>query len=221
MNSCPTEAPATTTIASPVNYSKLRVAWEIGGNIVLAFFFLLFLITHGKAFLATYRFSTLLVVIKVGTDVFFYLIRRLPKEVSVSPYDWIVGLMGTYMVACFRPEFAGADNLIGQFLQTLGLGMQVGGMMSLNTSIGITAANRGIKTGGLYRLVRHPLYLSYAIAFGGFVLNQMTWHNIMIYFAALLLWVLRILAEERLLTRDADYREYAARVRWRLVPFAF
>jgi protein-S-isoprenylcysteine O-methyltransferase Ste14 len=94
-------------------------------------------------------------------------------------------------------------------------------MISLNTSIGMAAANRGIKTGGMYRLVRHPLYLSYAIAFGGFVLNQMTWHNTMVYFAALLLWVMRILAEERLLTRDPQYLAYTQRVRWRMVPFAF
>ncbi len=93
--------------------------------------------------------------------------------------------------------------------------------MSLNTSIGMTAANRGIKTGGLYRLVRHPLYLSYMIAFGGFVLNQMTWHNVMVYFAALLLWVMRILAEERLLTRDPKYQDYTTQVKWRLVPFLF
>jgi protein-S-isoprenylcysteine O-methyltransferase Ste14 len=85
----------------------------------------------------------------------------------------------------------------------------------------MTAAIRGVKTGGLYRLVRHPLYLSYSIAFGGFVLNQMTWHNTMIYSAALLLWVLRILAEERLLMRDPTYRGYAERVRWRLVPLVF
>jgi protein-S-isoprenylcysteine O-methyltransferase Ste14 len=69
--------------------------------------------------------------------------------------------------------------------------------------------------------VRHPLYLSYSIAFAGFVLNQMTWHNIMVYFAAVLLWVLRIVAEERLLMNDSTYRAYAERVRWRLVPHVF
>ncbi len=218
MNSTTTATVATST---STGMSRFRVAWEIGGNIALALFFLQFLVAHGQEFLATHRFSTLLLVIKVATDVVFYLFRRVPKEISFSPYDWTVALLGTYMVACFRPEHAGSDNIIGQFMQTLGLCMQVGGMISLNTSIGMTAANRGIKTGGLYRVVRHPLYLSYAIAFGGFVLNQMSWHNIMIYFAALLLWVMRILAEERLLTRDAMYRTYTTRVQWRLIPFLF
>jgi protein-S-isoprenylcysteine O-methyltransferase Ste14 len=200
---------------------KARVIWEISGNIALSLFFLQFLVAHGKEFMATFRFSTMLLVMKVATDVIFYLFRRVPKEISVSPYDWIVALLGTYMVACFQPGHSGSDNLIGQFMQTLGLCMQVAGMCSLNTSIGMTAANRGVKTGGLYRLVRHPLYLSYAIAFGGFVLNQPTWHNVMIYFSALLLWVLRILAEERLLSRDPKYQLYATHVQWRLVPFVF
>jgi protein-S-isoprenylcysteine O-methyltransferase Ste14 len=214
---------STATLAAKTSFepSKVRVVWEIGGNIVLAMFFLHFLLSHGNEFLVTYRFSTLLLVVKVATDVVFYLFRRIPKEITISPYDWIVALLGTYMVACFRPEHTGSDNLIGQIMQTLGLCMQVGGMLSLNTSIGMAAANRGIKTGGMYRIVRHPLYLSYAIAFGGFVLNQTSWYNVMIYFSALLLWVLRILAEERLLTRDATYREYTQRVPWRLVPLLF
>ena len=43
----------------------------------------------------------------------------------------------------------------------------------------------------------------------------------MIYFAALLLWVMRILAEERLLSRDPKYRDYTTQVQWRLVPLVF
>lgn len=200
---------------------RLRLFWEIGANIVLSLFFLQFLIANGREFLVTWRISTLLLVIKVATDVVFYLIRRVPKEVSISPYDWAIALLGTYMVAFFRPEQHGSDLLAAQVLQTVGLLMQVAGMLSLNTSIGITAANRGVKTGGMYRFVRHPLYLSYVLAYGGFLCNQPTWHNAMIYFAAVLLWVLRLMAEERLLMRDEAYREYSQRVRWRLIPFVF
>jgi protein-S-isoprenylcysteine O-methyltransferase Ste14 len=214
-------ATQTRTSTSTHTASRVRVAWEICGNVALSLFFLQFLVAHGKEFMISFRFSTMLLVIKVATDVVFYLFRRVPREISVSPYDWIVALLGTYMVACFQPGHGGSDNLIGQFMQTLGLCMQVAGMCSLNTSIGMTAANRGVKTGGLYRLVRHPLYLSYAIAFGGFVLNQPTWHNVTVYFSALLLWVLRILAEERLLSRDPKYQLYATQVQWRLVPFLF
>jgi protein-S-isoprenylcysteine O-methyltransferase Ste14 len=200
---------------------RLRLLWEMAGNVALSLFFLQFLLVHGQQFLITHRISTLLLVIKVATDVVFYLIRRMPKEISISPYDWGVGLLGTYMVAFFRPEAAGSDLLAAQALQTLGMLLQVAGMLSLNTSIGITAANRGVKTGGMYRLVRHPLYLSYVLAYGGYLLNQLSWHNAMIYTAAVLLWVLRLMAEERLLMRDETYRSYAQRVRWRLIPLVF
>jgi protein-S-isoprenylcysteine O-methyltransferase Ste14 len=214
-------AQTSSTLHVATGRARLRLAWEIAGNVVLSLFFLQFLLAHGREFLVAWRISTLLLVVKVGTDVVFYLIRRMPKEISVSPYDWTIALLGTYMVAFFRPETGGSDLLAAQVLQTLGLGMQVAGMLSLNTSIGITAANRGVKTGGMYRLVRHPLYLSYVLAYGGYLLNQTTWHNAMIYTAAVLLWVLRLMAEERLLMRDETYRAYSQRVRWRLIPFVF
>ncbi|HEX6987724.1 MAG TPA: methyltransferase [Planctomycetaceae bacterium] len=198
-----------------------RLLFEVGGNVVLSLFFLQFLVIHGRNFLADHRLSTLLLVAKVGTDVLFYLIRRVPKEVSLSPYDWAIGLMGTFMVAFFRPDAHGSDGLLAQGLQLLGLGMQVAAMLSLNTSIGITAANRGVKTGGMYRLVRHPLYLSYIVAYGGYLLSHFTPQNAMVYAAAVLLWVLRLVAEERLLSKDPQYAAFRQRVRWRLIPYVF
>jgi protein-S-isoprenylcysteine O-methyltransferase Ste14 len=198
-----------------------RVAFELAGNVLLSLFFLQFVIIHGRNFLAEYRLSTLLLVIKVATDVVFYLIRRVPKEVSVHPYDWAVGLMGTFMIAFFRPEAHGTDNLLAQGLQLIGAGLQIAAMLSLNTSIGITAANRGVKTGGMYRFVRHPLYFSYIVAYGGYLISHFTPQNAMVYSAAVLLWVLRLVAEERLLVRDPKYAAFRERVRWRLIPYVF
>ena len=49
---------------------------------------------------------------------------------------------------------------------------------------GIVAAHRGIKTGGLYRAVRHPIYAAYLLAFGGFVLAHPSGYNTLV----LLIW---------------------------------
>lgn len=205
----------------PANLSRLRVTWEILGNVLLSFFFLQFLLANVAYLQTAFRLSTLLLVIKVATDVLFYLIRRMPKEISIDPYDWVIAIAGTYMISFFRPDPSGADNLFAQGLQCLGALMQVAGMLSLNKSIGIAPANRGVKTQGMYRFVRHPLYLSYVISFGGFLLNQPSWHNAMVYLLAVTLWVLRLLAEERFLNRDPEYRAYSSHVRWRLIPFVF
>ncbi len=198
-----------------------RIVWEITGNILLSVFFLQFVVINMNAFQKTFQISTLLLIAKVSTDVVFYLIRRMPKEVSMSLYDWLVGLAGTFLAVFFRPEPYGQDLPLGQCLQVVGMLLQIASMLSLNRSIGIVAANRGIKTGGMYRFVRHPLYLSYVIAFAGYVMNHVSVYNLSIYTALILLYVLRLLAEERFLMRAPDYQEFARRTRWRIIPFVF
>jgi protein-S-isoprenylcysteine O-methyltransferase Ste14 len=200
---------------------RLRLLWEVAANLFLSLLFFKFLLDNGREFLGDHRLSTLLLMAKVGGDMVFFLIRRLPREVSVSPYDWTVGIVGTFAMTLMRPEGPGADLAYAQAVQLFGMGLQVAGILSLNTSFGITAANRGVKTGGMYRVVRHPLYMSYVISCLGYVLNHPTPHNLAVYVAAIGFWVLRILAEERLLKKDPAYAEYATKTPWRMVPFVF
>jgi protein-S-isoprenylcysteine O-methyltransferase Ste14 len=210
---------ATSALApSQSSRNAARRAWEIACNVLLSLLFLRFAVAQGQALTETFRLSTLLLLAKVSTDVVFYLIRRLPKDTSFSVYDWVIGIAGTYAIVFFRPNEDGRDLLGGQVLQFGGLGLQVLAMLSLNRSIGMVPANRGVQTGGLYRWVRHPLYLSYVVAFLGYVVNHPSAYNIGVYAAAVALWVLRLKAEERFLRNDPAYREFAARVRWRLLP---
>lgn len=200
---------------------NFRTGLEILGNILLSLIFLNFALQNGQVFLETLKLSTFLLLVKVSTDVVFYLIRRVPREVSISVYDWFIALAGTYAIGMLRSQASGSDALVGQILQQAGIALQVAAMLSLNRSIGMVPANRGIKTGGLYRWVRHPLYMSYILAFGGFVLSHPTLHNISVYFIAVCLWLLRLFAEERFLLQSAEYRDYAQRVRWRVIPYVF
>jgi len=211
-------APAPTLESQSRTVAGGRLLWEIACNVVLSLLFLQFAVEQGRSVLADFRLSTLLLLAKVSTDVVFYLIRRLPKETSFSLYDWFVGIAGTYAIVFFRPDSQGHDVLIGQALQLGGLALQVLAMLSLNRSIGMVPANRGIQTGGLYRWIRHPLYSSYVVAFLGYVISHPTAYNIGVYAAAVALWVLRLMAEERFLLQDPAYREFAEKVRWRLVP---
>ena len=214
-------SPAPTVDTQSRSVAGGRLVWEIACNVVLSLLFLQFAAEQGRAVMTDFRISTLLLLAKVSTDVVFYLIRRLPKDTSFSPYDWFVGIAGTYAIVFFRPQAEGHDLLVGQALQFGGLALQVLAMLSLNRSIGMVPANRGIQTGGLYRWIRHPLYSSYVVAFLGYVIRHPTAYNIGVYAAAVLLWVLRLLAEERFLLQDPAYREFAEKVRWRLIPGVF
>jgi protein-S-isoprenylcysteine O-methyltransferase Ste14 len=103
----------------------------------------------------------------------------------------------------------------------VGLGVNIWAKLSLRRSFGIVAANRGVKTQGPYRLIRHPMYIGYVATQVGFVLFNPTPWNFAIYLGAWTLQVLRILAEERTLSKDAKYQAYASTVRYRLIPGVF
>ncbi len=99
--------------------------------------------------------------------------------------------------------------------------MVIGGKISLGRSFGLIPANRGIVSSGLYRLVRHPIYLGYLVTHIAFVLANPTAWNIALLVTADVALLARAVCEERTLARDQSYRAYQTRVRWRVVPGLF
>jgi protein-S-isoprenylcysteine O-methyltransferase Ste14 len=95
------------------------------------------------------------------------------------------------------------------------------GKLSLGRSFGLAPANRGVVSSGVYRFVRHPIYLGYLITHVGFVLANPTPANICVLAAADLALMLRARCEEQTLAADDVYRNYMLRVRWRVVPGVF
>jgi protein-S-isoprenylcysteine O-methyltransferase Ste14 len=102
-----------------------------------------------------------------------------------------------------------------------GLLIQISAKIVLWRSFGIVAAVREIKVSGPYRFVRHPMYAGYTIVHVGFLLAFPSLWNLAVYASALLVQIARLLREEQLLNRDQHYREFASRVRYRLLPGVF
>jgi protein-S-isoprenylcysteine O-methyltransferase Ste14 len=147
---------------------------------------------------------------------------RRPTTTAVhweSP-DALLGYFGTLAPLLVRPaELAPPPWLgIGVAVQGIGNILALIGILQLGRSFGIVAANRGIQTSGLYGVVRHPIYATYLLAFGGFVLAHPSLYNGVV----LLMWagiqVARIIAEERLLEQDQAYCAYRRIVHYRLIP---
>ena len=69
-------------------------------------------------------------------------------------------------------------------VSAVGLLIVVAGKVSLGRSFGLTPANRGIVSTGVYRLVRHPIYLGYLITHVGFVAANATAWNAVLLVAA-------------------------------------
>jgi protein-S-isoprenylcysteine O-methyltransferase Ste14 len=106
----------------------------------------------------------------------------------------------------------------GLVLVTLAAVFSVVCLLTLGKRFGVRPVLRGLVTRGPYKLVRHPLYLSYVIAAIGF--NLQVW-NLATLLLVLLGWasmVYRIRAEERVLSRDPMWPDYVALVQYRLVP---
>ena len=151
--------------------------------------------------------------------VMFSLLRRATRDVSQRGVDWAVALAGTNLPLLAQPGGVPlAPEAVSAALMIFGLLASIWAKLSLRRSFGIVAANRGVKTSGPYTLIRHPMYAGYLVIQVGFLLFSPTLWNLLIYVAAASLQLLRMQAEEEILRQDPTYRDYADRVRYRLVP---
>lgn len=144
--------------------------------------------------------------------------RRHTDEVDRSLLAVVAGLAGSFAALGFRPVAGGNELLVGEIVQVVGVLVQLGATLSLGRSFGLVPANRGVKTGGLYRFVRHPLYLAYLVNQVGYVASNPSTSNGIVLLVGLGFQVVRIRYEERLLGRDPAYRSYMGGVRWHLLP---
>lgn len=161
----------------------------------------------------------LLLVVSETAAVVMIVLRRPAQQTDLSAYAVLVALAGTAGGLLVRP---GGDPLVAGWIAGLmmvtGILFNISAKVSLNRSFGMTAANRGVKRQGPYRLMRHPMYVGYAITQLGFLLMNPTLWNLSVYAIAWTAQLLRIGAEERVLNNDPEYRAYAGAVRYRLVP---
>jgi protein-S-isoprenylcysteine O-methyltransferase Ste14 len=163
-----------------------------------------------------------LVILSEGMVLAFVLVRRPAEAISVSPREWAVAFAGSALPLFVTPQgTALAPEAVSVWLMGAGLVLGIGAKLSLMRSFGMVPANRGVKRWGLYRLVRHPMYLGYMAVHLGYFLAHPSWWNGALYLATAACQVARIFAEEKLLGQDEAYRVYAGAVRWRLVPGVF
>ena len=145
------------------------------------------------------------------------LIRR-PGPMAGHPWAIFVAFVGTFTPLFVRaPDMAPAVEA-GAVLMWAGLAVSLGAKLSLNRSFGMIAANRGVRRGGLYAVIRHPMYLGYAITHVGFLLVFPSLTNALLYALTWSFQLLRIREEEKWLRQDPAYADYAEQVRFRLLP---
>ncbi|MDX2084511.1 MAG: isoprenylcysteine carboxylmethyltransferase family protein [Candidatus Melainabacteria bacterium] len=157
----------------------------------------------------------------------FFIIRKPTQDSSLKADHWFFALSGTLLPFALKPVYeapwsvplslAGVDY-VGVGFQMVGLLLTVVSLGTLGRGFGIIAARRDIKTQGLYRLVRHPLYMAEGLCILGMTLNFLSLGTLLLFVLQTLCQVQRIREEEQLLARDADYASYLHQVRYRLFP---
>jgi protein-S-isoprenylcysteine O-methyltransferase Ste14 len=196
---------------------------EIVMNILLGVLFTIFAYAAFLSWRDDGHLQMLLLAIQEGIIVGLVIIRRRMREASSSWWDRVIAIAGTAAPLLQRAEPTSLVQLelVGSALQLAGIALSLVATISLGRSFGIVAANRGVRTTGLYRFVRHPLYGSYAVSYLGFLLGNPTLWNIAMIAIAVLCQYLRASAEERILVRDPEYQAYMQRVRFWFFPYIF
>jgi protein-S-isoprenylcysteine O-methyltransferase Ste14 len=196
---------------------------EILSRVAIIVMFTVLAVRIGLDFVETRRLTGLLLLASEALVVVLTVFRRPTGIVDRSPRARVlttVSMLGPFLISP-AARAALAPELVTVLLSACGFCVVIGGKLSLGRSFGLMPANRGVVSAGLYRLVRHPIYMGYLITHVGFLLANATFTNVVIFLGADVLLMMRAVYEERVLARDPEYREYQQKVRWRVVPGLF
>jgi protein-S-isoprenylcysteine O-methyltransferase Ste14 len=212
-------------LASGRSMAERRHDWgELAAKATIVALFSLMAARLAADFMRTGHVTGLLLVASEALVVVLTLFRRTAGIVDRSLRARLLTVFSMLGPPLVKPG-AGiapmASDAFTVLISAVGLLIVIVGKVSLGRSFGLTPANRGVVSTGVYRFVRHPIYLGYLITHVGFVIaNPLGW-NLAILVAADLALILRARAEENTLARDAAYRRYMQRVRFRLLPGIF
>jgi protein-S-isoprenylcysteine O-methyltransferase Ste14 len=177
---------------------------------------------------------TFLFFIDVAYFTFGYLgeagfLKNTVRSVEPTLLGWTVAL------ACYPPfnntvsnftsyspnEYIGVSSQYRTFILHMAILLLLAVYAAASVALGAKASNltnRGIVSRGPYGWVRHPAYTAKNLAWWVAILPVFSYAAVL----SMLLWssiyFMRAITEERHLLADPEYREYAARVRYRFIP---
>lgn len=186
-------------------------------NLLVTLLFILLAVASYQRFAASASLRSFGLLAVNGLFLVLFLARRRPASETRSLGLWMLAFAGTAASLLMRPSEHGG-LAAGYAVQVLGLVLLTTALLSLRRSFAIVPGNRGVQQGGLYRLVRHPVYVSELIVVFGMVLTNPTPYNAAIWICECALQIARACAEERFLSADPVYLAYLERVRYRLLP---
>ena len=198
---------------------------DITARFVIVALFSIMVVRLGSDFLQTGRVAGLLLLASEALVVILTVFRRPAGAVDRSVKArtlMVISLIGPMLVSPARHRCRHCCRHLRRWRSRFaGLIVVIVGKVSLGRSFGLMPANRGVVSTGVYRLVRHPIYMGYLISHAAFCAANPTVGNLLILGGADAALLVRAVCEERTLAQDSAYREYQQQVRWRVMPGVF
>jgi protein-S-isoprenylcysteine O-methyltransferase Ste14 len=163
-------------------------------------------------------FSISVFVLSYGLIIILLIFRRPAIHISTNFFDWATSFLALFLPIALHGNGAPFSILWGTIFLQVGASITLFSVLHLWRSFGIVAADRGIQTGGIYRMVRHPLYAGLIISQIGLLFFMPSISNVLLCFALWVLTVYRIFAEEQLLKLNPQYQLYMQRTPYKLLP---
>ena len=155
---------------------------------------------------------------------FFLLIRKDFKTIDKNYFSQFIALAAFFSGAAFMgQESTGGEteNLVANIVTFCANILGFITVLNIGKSFGIMIAYREVKSKGLYRIVRHPMYFTDILIRVGFLINHFNLLVIIVFIISTGLYVYRAILEERHLSLQPEYQEYMKKVKYRLIPFVF
>ena len=214
-------------LTTPFDVAPARLDAERLGDIVSRAAIIVLLsmmaVRFGADFLVTGRLTGLLLLVSEMLVVVLTVMRRSAAVVDRSMRARLLTTLSMLGPPLLQPAHVAPmlPEALTVGASVIGLGIVIAGKITLGRSFGLMPANRGVVSSGVYRLVRHPIYLGYLITHVAFLLATPSAWNIAALLAADAALLSRAVCEEQTLSRDARYRAYQQTVRWRVCPGIF
>jgi hypothetical protein len=178
----------------------------------------------GMDYMQTGRLTGLLLLASEALVVVLTMFRRAPVSVDRSAQARVLTAFSVMGPPLVRPigEVGIAPEVATVLISAAGLLIVIAGKLSLGRSFGLMPANRGIVCSGLYRSVRHPIYLGYLLTHVAFVAaNPTVWNMLLLLTADTALLARAHRARRVLVGRPPQSRDRRAEVTLGRVPERF
>jgi isoprenylcysteine carboxyl methyltransferase (ICMT) family protein len=183
---------------------------DILARAVIVVLFTIMAVRLGSDFLKTGRVTGLLLLASEALVVILTVLRRPAGIVDRSTRARVLMVVSLIGPALVTP--ASIPALLPEFTTVA---------VSACGLLVVIIGNRGVVSTGLYRVVRHPIYMGYLVTHAAFCAANPTIGNLVILVAADIALLVRAVCEEQTLAKDAAYRDYQQIVRWRVLPGVF